>query len=257
MSPIGAPTEGRGRAASFKDFVMRNRWLLIALTVLAVVALAVGAGLFGIYHAAQEVPDFYAEAVAMAETYADRNSDDFTDRALALAGDVKKEGDWSSVFTDEQINGWLAVDLVEKHPNLLPQNFESPRVKIFDDHIRVGAKCLIGGVSTIAWMDLEGRMTVDHELAVRFREIRAGSVPLPLSTIIDALTKAAEKFEVPLRWTTEDGDPIAIIGLPTPEKKGQRYELQRFTLTAGKMFLAGRTIKVDAKAVPPKVAIKP
>jgi len=244
-------------AASFKDFIMRHRWLLIALTVLTVVALAVGAGLFGIYHAAQEVPDFYAEAVAMAETHADRNRDDFTDRALALAGDVKKEGDWSSVFTDEQINGWLAVDLVEKHPTLLPPNFQQPRVKIFDDHIRVGAKCEFSGVTTIAWMDLEGRMTVDHELAVRFREIRAGAVPLPLSTIIDALTKAAAKFEVPLRWTTEEGDPIAIIGLPTPEKKGQRYELQRFTLIAGQMFLAGRTIRVDEKAAPPKVVLDP
>jgi len=226
---------------------MRRRWFLIFLTLLLIGVVATGVGMFGVYRAAQEVPDFYAEAVAMPETHADRLADKFTDQALALAGDVKKEGSWSSVFTDEQINGWLATHLVEKHPTLLPPNFERPRIKILDDHVQIGVRCEIQGVKTVAWMDLEGRMTTDHELAIRFRRIRAGSVPLPLSSILDAVKKAAESFELPLRWSTQDGDPIAIVGLPTPTKKGMRYELERFTLTAGQLYLAGRTIKVDDK----------
>ncbi len=37
-------------------------------------------------------------------------------------------GHWSAVFTDEQINGWLAADLPEKFPQLLPPEIQDPRV---------------------------------------------------------------------------------------------------------------------------------
>ncbi|MCE9606935.1 MAG: hypothetical protein K8U03_18785 [Planctomycetia bacterium] len=228
---------------------MRSRWFVTCVVVLLVLSLATGLGLYGVYHAAQEVPDFYAEAVAMPETHADKASDEFTAGAFALANDVEKEGSWSSVFTDEQINGWLAVDLVEKHPNLLPPNFERPRIKILDDHVQVGVRCEIGGVKTIAWMDVEGQMTKNQELAVRFRQIRAGAVPLPLSTILDAVRQAAEAFELSLRWTTVNGDPTAIVGLPSTMKKGIRYELDRFTLTDGKLYVAGRTFRADGKPI--------
>lgn len=224
---------------------MRRRWFVVALAIVFFVALAGGVGLYFVYNASQEVPEFYAEAEAMPDTRADQKSDEFTGRALALAGDVEKEGSWTSIFSDDEINGWLAVDLVEKHPNLLPPNFERPRIKILDNHVQIGVKCELRGVKTVAWMDIEGQMTKDQELALRFRTIRAGAVPLPLSTILDAVKKAAETFEVPLRWSTDNGDPIAIVGLPTPTKKGMRYQLERFTLTEGQLYLAGRTFKVS------------
>lgn len=226
---------------------MRRRWFAVAFAIVVVCALAAGLGLYGVYRAAQEVPEFYAEATAMPDIQADKRSEEFTGRALALAGDVAKEGSWSSMFTDDEINGWLTVDLVEKHPNLLPPNFEQPRIKILDNHVQIGVKCELRGVKTIAWIDIEGQMTKDHELALRFRQIRAGAVPLPLSTILDAVKKSAEAFEVPLRWSTEGGDPIAIVGLPTPTKKGVRYQLERFSLKPGELFLAGRTTKVVDK----------
>lgn len=226
---------------------MRRRWFVVGLAVVSIGAVAVGLGLFGVYKAAQEVPEFYAEAVAVPETHADELSEDFTKDVLALAGDVEKEGSWSSIFTDEQINGWLTVDLVEKHPKLLPPNFEQPRIKILDSHVRIGVKCELSGVKTIAWMDVEGQMTKDQELALRFRQIRAGALPLPQSSILDAVKKAAETFELPLRWSNENGDPIAIVGLPTRTEKGLSYRLDRFTLTAGQLFLAGRTFKAVDK----------
>jgi hypothetical protein len=226
---------------------MRRRWFVVALALVSIVALGSGVALYFVYHAAQEVPEFYAEATAMPDTQADKKSDEFTGRALALAGDVEKEGSWSSIFSDDEINGWLTVDLVEKHPDLLPKNFERPRIKILEDHVQIGVTCELRGVKTVAWIDIEGQMTKDQELALRFRTIRAGAVPLPLSTILDAVKKAAEAFEVPLRWSTDNGDPIAIVGLPTPTKKGLRYRLERFTLTEGQLYLAGRTIKVGDK----------
>lgn len=231
---------------------MRRRFVVICLSIFAIGAVAAGLGLFGVYKAAQEVPDFYAEAVAMPETHADKQSDDFTAGALALAGDVEKIGDWSSVFTDDQINGWLTVDLVEKHPDLLPKNFEQPRIKILNDHVQLGVRCEIGGVKTVAWMEVEGHMTKNQELAIRFRHIRAGAVPLPQSTILDAVKKTAETFDLSLHWTTENGDPIAIVGLPTHTNKGKRYELERFTLTDGLLYVSGRTFKVADKVAAAK-----
>ena len=43
---------------------------------------------------------------------------------------LTKAGHWEIRFTADEINGWLAVDLVKNHPNALPPTLKDPRVSI-------------------------------------------------------------------------------------------------------------------------------
>jgi hypothetical protein len=219
----------------------------IVLYAVVPLLLIVGGGAYWLYSASQDVPEFYSVALQIAPEAADAAGDEFSQNAVALAGDVHEEGDWTAYFTDEQINGFLAADLPEKHPNLLPPEFTDPRVRILDDRAQIGIRCKIGGVSTVAWIDVSVSMTEAYEAAVRFRRVRAGSLPLPQSEVLDAVSQVAADLGMVLRWTTVEGDPTAIMALPPLDERGLRYELTRLKLATGKLFIAGRTLRENAK----------
>lgn len=215
------------------------------LSLLAVIALIVGAGLYALYSASQHVPEFYAEAFEIPPTVAEKACDQFSDQAVALANDAEKEGVWNAVFSDDQINGWLATDLVTKHPKLLPAGFAHPRVKLSEDQAQIGVRYTVGGVETVAWIDLAAHMTETHEISLTFRDVRAGAVPIPLASILDAITRAAADLEVPLRWTGGEEQPTAVIGLPQDSAKGLRYELTKLKLGDGQLYVSGRTFNAQ------------
>ena len=227
---------------------MVSTWRPRLFVVFVLAASAVSIGAYSLYTAAQQVPEFYSAALEMPPTVAEKACDQFSDQAFALANDIEKEGSWSALFTDEQINGWLATDLVEKHPLLLPQNFAHPRVKLLDDHAQIGVRYTVRGVETVAWMDVDARMTDTHEIALRFRHIRAGAVPLPLATILDAVNTGAKELDLPLRWTSMDNDPTAVFGLPQSIEHGLRFELTKLKIAEGKLFVSGQTIKNAAES---------
>jgi len=217
-----------------------RRFLLFAVAPLLLVA---AGGAYWLYSASQDVPEFYSEALYIPPEKADVAGDEFSQSAVALAGNVREEGDWTAYFTDEQINGWLATDLPEKHPKLLPPEFTDPRVRILEDQAQVGIRCKLGGVSTVAWIDVSVSMTEAYEAAVRFRRVRAGSLPLPQTEVLDAVSQVAADLGLTLRWTTIEGDPTAIMALPPLDERGLSYELTRLKLAPGKLYIAGRTLR--------------
>lgn len=220
--------------------MFRLRYLLL------LAALLVAVGVAGTYHAAQDVPDFYEQTLALPPEAAHEAGDEFEENSFALANDVREEGAWSALFTDTQVNGWLAVDLPKNHPELLPKEFSEPRLKFTPDGLQFGMRRKALGINTVVWLDIEVKMSGKQEAALRFRRVRAGKVPLPLGHLLDGLSEVAKELEVPLRWTTVDGDPTAVIGLPALGQDGMRYELDKLKVEEGRLFVSGRTTRVAA-----------
>jgi hypothetical protein len=203
---------------------------------------------FAVYRAAQTVPDFYTAAtVEVPHAVADRAGDEFTATTVSLASEIRREGHWSALFTDAQVNGWLTCDLPTKHPELLPPGYEKPRVRFTDHGLQLGVRCTSTPVTTVVWLDIDVQMTGTQEAALQFRRVRAGLLPLPLKEILDSLTQVAADLELPLRWTTVDGHPTAIVGLPNLSSDGLQYDLDALKLSEGELYVAGRTSRYVAK----------
>ena len=118
------------------------------LFILGGVAAATALVLLGLYLAAQHEPAFYREAIEIDPAVAEKQSDLMLQQATALASAVKKEDHWEALFTAEQINGWLAVDMVKNHPHTLPPDFSDPRVAI--DGRRVIIACRFARLASAA-----------------------------------------------------------------------------------------------------------
>ena len=85
-------------------------------------------------------PAFYRKAMDIDRAVLGKGSDRMLQQTTALASAVQKAGHWEALFTAEQINGWLAVDMVRNHPHTLPPELHDPRVAIDPERITVACR---------------------------------------------------------------------------------------------------------------------
>lgn len=200
--------------------------------------------LAGVYWASQRVPEFYAQAVQLDPEQAQVANDELLAGATALASNARKEGDWSAVFTAEQINGWLAVDLPQNYPDMLPLEVIEPRVEITPKLATIGCRYKDGAVTTVISVAVELYLAEPNVVALRIHGIHAGAVPIPLSQVLDGINEAAEQMKVQLRWTKAKGDPVALVTIPPAEGSDDtRYRLEALEMRAGELYVSGHTFK--------------
>jgi hypothetical protein len=194
-----------------------------------------------LYLAAQYEPVFYREALEADPAEQEKASDQMLQQATALASALKKEGFWEAVITAEQINGWLAVDMVKNHPNALPPTLRDPRVTIGPDAITVACRFEQDGQSSVISLTVEPYMSEPNVLALRIVKARAGLLPMPLDKIFDRLSQAAHDMQLHLEWRQAGGHPVALLTLPAAEDNGRQVRIETLRLGDGEIYVAGST----------------
>ncbi len=222
------------------------------VAVLAAAAVVVvGVSLFSLYEAYQQVPAFYHEALAIDDAAQGPARDAFVAQATALASDLHRQGRWHTLFTAEQINAWLALELTSNYPDLLP--LESARPANFAP--REGS---------VPRLPLHERRHVDGSLADARRVLerteragpahsqrRAGALPVPLAKVLDSISHAAHELNLRLEWRRLDGDPVALISFPSAGPGASDHvNLEALELRDGELFVSGTIGPVPSNGIP-------
>jgi hypothetical protein len=205
---------------------------------------AIVTGLVGAYRASQYVPPFYTEALASDPVVARKAGDDLERVALDLRNEIVETGRWEATFTEQQINGWLEVDLEEKFPELLPSSVHAPRVSIVDNQVQVACRYQTDSIEAVISLTASIALAEDdNTLAVRIHQARAGAIPIPLKQFLDDVTRKAHDNEIDVRWVEQDGDPVALIRLPTEhtDLPDRVLQLDEFVLREHEAYLSGAT----------------
>src|SRR6478672_4361909 len=135
-----------------------------------------------IVHASRRAPDFYRQALAAPVAAQAEKGGQFERTALDLHNQLQHFGRWEASLTQEQVNGWLAIDLPSKFPDALPSGVSEPRIAIEDGKMRIALRYQRGGVDTVLSIAGEAYLTSQpNEIAVRLDQARAGLVPIPLT----------------------------------------------------------------------------
>ena len=213
--------------------------IALAAVVLVLVGLVVGGA--WLYRSLYYVPEFYSQALALGAPELQKSNREMLRRTAALNNDLKRIGQWQALFTDQQINGWLAVDVPKNHPDLLPPEVRDPRVRIMPEGIFAGAK-FEGEVSAVISLQLAVRLTAPNVLAVRIHKARVGDVPWPLDRVVEEVVAAAASWGLQVEQTQTDGDPVLLVTLPPDLQDNRRHILlEHLELRDGEVFLSGRT----------------
>jgi hypothetical protein len=213
----------------------------------------------GMYYAARQVRPFYENALHIEPEVLERGSRELESRATALYSDARKAGQWQAVFTAEQINGWLAVQLVDNLDAELPSRIRDPRVAISPDMVTLGFRMSSGGVDTVVSVDAGVFLTDEGAVAVRFASVRAGALPLPVMQLADEIADACQELSLPVRWTRQDSQPVAIVELHSDASTDTRqFFMDAIELHDGELYVAGHTTEVVANRNSPlDVALLP
>jgi hypothetical protein len=161
-------------------------------------------------------------------------------------------------FTAEQINGWLATQLRDsgqgdadgsERTDLAAADVREPRVAISPGVITLGFKTTQSGVDTVVSVDAVVFLTESGDVAVKLVIVRAGALLLPLGIVADELSAACERMSLPVLWSENDAQPVAMIRVGSlADARDARWSIDALELTEGEVFVAGHTEVQTANA---------
>jgi hypothetical protein len=138
-----------------------------------------------------------------------------------LHADIMGVGPWEALFTERQINAWLAVDLPRNHPELLTGGVTGPRVEFLPGRVRAAVRLGREPLAASIWIEAEVRLREVNQLGISLRAAGLGLV-----TEIRRL----------------DDQRLLLVYIPsTHEAGGLSHWLRRLGITAGELVVTGET----------------
>ena len=222
-----------------------KKWIWRSFQVaLAIVVLIIGVCWLA-YRSAQQIPEFYQAVLTAPPDVLEGEGQEFESRLFDLQTESHREGEWQAVFTEGQVNGWLASDLPEKFPEAIPQQVAHPRIRIGDEQLELAFRFQSRRFNGIVVAKGDAFCTESaNEIAVRIKSAKAGIVPLPIGRWADMITFALSQSGTQVSWTEIEGDPTAIVSLPRSITEGddRRWNLESVQLKGGQLVLSGKTV---------------
>jgi hypothetical protein len=186
-------------------------------------------------------PDFYRAVVRLPREQRAVKAKRFMAQSLQLRNDICNEPSWEAIFTDQEVNAWLAEDLVTHFADQLPPEVHEPRVVFEVDRVTLAFQLDKGPFSSVIWVVARPHVPEGNVLELTLEKIRAGVLPVPADRVLDRITEHARNHGLDVRWRPGvEGLPIVTIRY-TPDSARDDVKLEQVQIQAGQIRLAGRS----------------
>lgn len=213
--------------------------IVVLVSLAGIAAVAVG----GVLVALGREQPFYTAALAADPQMLEVRSRELESRASVLYSESRQPGQWQAAFTEDQINGWLALRLTSNFADDVPTNFSEPRVAIDVDHVALAFRTRRGGVETVVTVKAAVMLTDEGDVAIRLISVHAGALPIPALQVAEEISQTCRKLELPVSWTQIDGQPVAIVEVNRGGKaRDTRIALDAMQIEQGTIYVAGQTL---------------
>ncbi|GIW87285.1 MAG: hypothetical protein KatS3mg108_1609 [Isosphaeraceae bacterium] len=200
----------------------------------AAATVAVVAGL--LYAAIGHRPSFYPPSEASTPQRRQQAAN-FVQHSLQLRNDAVNEERWEAVFTQDEVNAWLAEDLKSQFPDLLPESIREPRIVFEADRATIALTYEEGWIRGVLWAVVRVGTGAENAVELEVETLRLGMLPLPDVLLIDWI-KASPAL--PLSWTRRDGHVVAVLRLE-PRRRGRTLRIDDVRFTEGRMRVLGHS----------------
>lgn len=211
----------------------RLMWAGIILAVVA--ATPVAAWLSLTYQ-----PSYYRAMVLQSREQRQGKARKFVAQGLQLRNDIVNEPTWEAVFSDQEVNAWLAEDLVTHFADHLPPEVHEPRVLFELDRIILAFQLKQGSIDSVITVVARPRVPAGNTVELTLEKIRAGILPVPADGVLDRIVDYARYMGVDVEWMRRDGYPVVLIRY-TPNLQRDDIQLEEVQIRTGLLRLAGRS----------------
>ena len=225
--------------------ILSKRVLVLGALTVAALASIPGLAWLSLTHE----PRFYREMVKRPRANREKEARRFVAQSLQLRNDFVNEPRWEAVFTDEQVNSWLAEDLVSHFSDQIPAGVSEPRILFELDRVHFGFQLEQGPIKSVVSVVGRVRVMGEHELAITIEHIRAGVLPIPTNQLLERIADTARAHGLDIRWEVDGDSPMAIVKY-TPEPRRRDIILDKLQILDGQIRLAGRSSKGQSVASP-------
>jgi hypothetical protein len=164
----------------------------------------------------------------------------FVAQSLQLRNDICNEPSWEAVFSDQEVNAWLAEDLVTHFADQLPPEVRDPRVLFELDRVTLAFRLERAGVDSVITVVARPRIPEGNTVELTLEKIRAGILPVPADRVLDRITEIGQRHGVDVVWRKQDGYPVVQLHY-TPNLNRDDVQLEDVEIRSGQIRLAGRS----------------
>jgi uncharacterized protein YpmS len=221
------------------------RWVCIILAVVAAAPVVIWLSL-------TYQPSYYRAMVLQSHEQRQGKARKFVAQGLQLRNDICNEPTWEAVFSDEEVNAWLAEDLVTHFADQLPPEVHEPRVIFELDRIVLAFQLQQRGVQSVITVVARPRVPEGNTVELTLEKIRAGILPVPADNVLDRIVEYARYLGVDVEWTRRDGYPVVLIRY-TPSLERDDVQLEEVQIRTGQLRLAGRSDRSKGAFLRPRL----
>ena len=212
--------------------------IILLLTVFLILAFITAAGIA--YRATLLVPEEYARVVEISADEAETLSQQALKKATALASDIQNVKRWETLFSESEINGWLAGDFVNNHRDAIPRSLKDPRVVFEENKVTFFCRAQKGSWDSVLSLTLSVAFQGPNQIAFRIHKMRSGMLPLPQWRFKSTSEYIARRLKWPLRWEHVEGDLVALLTIvPERLEEGRRIVVDDVRVGDREIYLSG------------------
>jgi hypothetical protein len=223
-----------------------KRLLVTTATLAAALAAIPGLGWISLTHK----PDFYRAMVTVPREQQEAKAKRFVAQSLQLRNDIHNEPTWEAVFSDQEVNAWLAGDLVTHFADQLPPEVHEPRVMFELDRVTLAFELDQGPVRSVIWVVARPDVPEPNVLELTLEKLRAGVLPVPAEKVLERITQHANRQGLNVSWKREGDQPVAVIRY-SPHSGRDDVKLEHLQVRKGEIRLAGRSDRAKGVVASP------
>ncbi|MHC5537240.1 hypothetical protein ACYOEI_03270 [Singulisphaera rosea] len=228
---------------------MRSKTGKRALILGSVLAVIVGVP-FGFWGLLTHEPAFYRSMIKVSREQREEKAKRFMASSLQLRNDIDNEPRWEAIFSDEEVNAWLAQDLVTEFADQLPPEVHEPRIAFELDQMTLAFELDQGPIRSVIWVVARPNVPEPNVLEFTLEKIRAGVLPVPADKVIDRIVAMGRANGLDVY--RKEVDDLPVVGIRYASKTGpDSVLLEQLQIGDGEMRLAGTSSRSKGIVEPP------
>jgi hypothetical protein len=173
----------------------------------------------------------------------------FVAQSLQLRNDIANEPTWDAVFSDREVNAWIAEELVTHFADQLPPEIHDPRIVFESDHLKLAFTLDQGAVHSVVWVVAKATIPEPNVISLTLEKINAGALPIPPGQIVATITAQAKRNGLDISWSKDGSLPVATIRYKAGKSRTD-VVLERLSIREGQIKLSGKSNKTATAAAP-------